>query len=80
MPAIDYAPEQFRKIIDVNITGSFLCAQAFAQQWFERYPTPGSGAKFGGREPWAGAEGASVVLTGSMSGSVANFGLECAAL
>lgn len=26
--AVDYAPETFRKIIDVNTTGSFLTAQA----------------------------------------------------
>ena len=31
MPALDYKPEQVRKIIDVNTTGSFLVAQAFAQ-------------------------------------------------
>jgi NAD(P)-dependent dehydrogenase (short-subunit alcohol dehydrogenase family) len=65
--ALDYTPEDFRKIIDVNLTGTFFCAQAFAKEWFERNPN-GSGQA---------GQGASIVLTGSMSGHVANAGLLC---
>jgi NAD(P)-dependent dehydrogenase (short-subunit alcohol dehydrogenase family) len=68
-PALDYTPEDFRKVIDVNLTGTFFCAQAFAREWFER--NPGLSGKAG--------VGASIVLTGSMSGHVANAGLTCAA-
>ncbi|KAK8845321.1 hypothetical protein IAR55_006034 [Kwoniella newhampshirensis] len=69
MPAIDYSIEKFRKVLDVNVTGSFLCAQAFAREWLKRNPT---------LEGQAGIGGASIVMTGSMSGHVANLGIECA--
>jgi NAD(P)-dependent dehydrogenase (short-subunit alcohol dehydrogenase family) len=68
-PALEYTPEDFRKVIDVNLTGTFFCAQAFAKEWFERNP---------GVDGTAG-KGASIVLTGSMSGHVANAGLLCTA-
>lgn len=68
-PALDYTPEEFRKVIDVNLSGTFFCAQAFAKEWFAKNPDV-DGA--------AGA-GASIVLTGSMSGHIANAGLLCAA-
>jgi len=67
--ALDYTPADFRKVIDVNLTGTFFCAQAFAKEWFEKNPN-GNGK--------AGS-GASIVLTGSMSGHVANADLLCAA-
>ena len=91
-PALDYTPAQVRKIFDVNLTGSFLCAQSFAQEFTTRHPgpeaqttpspaqQPASGQP--GVEPSTGLAsdgGASIVFTGSMSGHVANFGLECAA-
>jgi NAD(P)-dependent dehydrogenase (short-subunit alcohol dehydrogenase family) len=66
--ALDYTPEDFRKVIDVNLTGTFFCAQAFAREWLERNPH-GNGTA---------GQGASIVLTGSMSGHVANAGLLCA--
>lgn len=66
--ALDYTPEDFRKVIDVNLTGTFFCAQAFAKEWFAKNPD-GTGKA---------GEGASIVLTGSMSGHVANSGLLCA--
>ena len=68
-PALDYTPEEFRKVIDVNLTGTFFCAQAFAREWFARNE---------GVDGTAG-KGASIVLTGSMSGHVANAGLLCTA-
>ncbi|KIR98282.1 short-chain dehydrogenase [Cryptococcus deuterogattii 2001/935-1] len=70
MPATSYDTVKFRKVIDVDLTGTFLCAQAFAHEWFERHPNI-DGA--------AGMEGASIAMTGSMSGHVANLGIECAA-
>ncbi|WWD22271.1 hypothetical protein CI109_106762 [Kwoniella shandongensis] len=72
MPAVDYSIEKFRKVLDVNITGTFLCAQAFAREWFKLHPEPGP------EEGQAGIGGASIVMTGSMSGRVANLGIECA--
>lgn len=67
-PALEYTPEDFRKVIDVNLTGTFFCAQAFAREWLKQNPDCSGKA----------GEGASVVLTGSMSGHVANAGLLCA--
>ena len=72
--AIDYTPDQIRKVIDVNLTGSFLCAQAFAKEYMNRNPTPPR--SYAGL---TGEGGASIVMTGSMSGHIANFGLHCAA-
>ncbi|KAE8542973.1 hypothetical protein D1P53_000460 [Cryptococcus gattii VGV] len=69
MPATSYDTAKFRKVIDVDLTGTFLCAQAFAHEWFERHPNI-DGA--------AGVKGASIAMTGSMSGHVANLGIECA--
>ncbi|KAJ0122679.1 hypothetical protein J7T55_003195 [Diaporthe amygdali] len=34
--AIDMTPEQFRVIVDINLTGSFLCAQAAARVMIEQ--------------------------------------------
>ncbi|KAK6904999.1 short-chain dehydrogenase [Kwoniella mangroviensis CBS 10435] len=70
MPAVDYSTEKFRKVIDVDLTGTFLCAQAFAKEWFKRHPT---------MDGQAGVHGASIAMTGSMSGHIANLGIECAA-
>ncbi|WWC97264.1 hypothetical protein V866_004143 [Kwoniella sp. B9012] len=70
MPAVDYSTEKFRKVIDVDLTGTFLCAQAFAKEWFKRHPT---------MDGQAGVNGASIAMTGSMSGHIANLGIECAA-
>ena len=91
-PALDYTPAQIRKIFDVNLTGSFLCAQAFAKEFIDRNPgprsqtTPSSTQQPASGQPGvesstglASDGGASIVFTGSMSGHVANFGLECAA-
>ncbi|BEJ11941.1 hypothetical protein CspHIS471_0204010 [Cutaneotrichosporon sp. HIS471] len=58
-PATQIAPSMFRKVIDINLTGSFLMSAAFARSF------TGSGG--------------SVVLVASMSGRVANKGLDCAA-
>ncbi|OCF34960.1 short-chain dehydrogenase [Kwoniella heveanensis CBS 569] len=70
MPAVDYSTDKFRKVIDVDLTGTFLCAQAFAKEWFKRHPT---------MDGQAGVGGASIAMTGSMSGHIANLGIECAA-
>ena len=74
-PALEYTPEGARKIVDVNLTGSFFCAQAFAAKYLETSQAaaqprvdPQTGLVTGG--------GASIVFTGSMSGHVANYGLE----
>ena len=89
LSALKYTPEQFRKLVDVNLTGSFLCAQAFAKEFIKKNPTPEpTYSKLStattqtpgvGEEGLAELGGASIVMTGSMSGSISNFGLECVA-
>lgn len=32
VPFLDLTPDQFRRVVDVNLTGSFLCVQAAAKQ------------------------------------------------
>jgi NAD(P)-dependent dehydrogenase (short-subunit alcohol dehydrogenase family) len=59
--AISYSHEAFKRILDVNVTGTFLCAQAIARIMHEQH-TPGS-----------------IVLIASMSGTVANKGVETVA-
>ncbi|WVR03419.1 hypothetical protein IAU60_000410 [Kwoniella sp. DSM 27419] len=66
-PAVDFSHDKFQKIMNVNLTGSFLCAQAFAKEWMARNPQADGSA---------GGRGASIAMTGSMSGHIANFGLE----
>ncbi|KAF2791400.1 NAD(P)-binding protein [Melanomma pulvis-pyrius CBS 109.77] len=56
-PALELRVEDFRRTHDINLTGSFLCAQAFARQLIA-LPTPTRG---------------SVVLTASISGHATNF-------
>jgi NAD(P)-dependent dehydrogenase (short-subunit alcohol dehydrogenase family) len=65
--ALEVEPEKFRQVIDVNLTGSFLVSQAFAREWLSKNPSANGSA---------GGNGASIVLIGSMSGHIANFGLE----
>lgn len=36
MHAVDMTPEQFRLILDINLTGSFICAQAVARVMVEK--------------------------------------------
>ena len=59
--ATKYSHKAFQKILDVNVTGTFLCAQAVARIMHEDR-TPGS-----------------IVLIASMSGTVANKGVETVA-
>jgi NAD(P)-dependent dehydrogenase (short-subunit alcohol dehydrogenase family) len=59
--ATSYSHEAFKRILDVNVTGTFLCAQAIARIMHEQH-TPGS-----------------IVLIASMSGTVANKGVETVA-
>lgn len=67
--ALEIRPDQFRKIIDVNLTGAFLVSAAFARSWVAQ----------GNGEANVPGQGASIALVASMSGRVANKGLECAA-
>lgn len=41
VPSIFVTPEQFSKVIDVNLTGSFLCAQAAARHIYSLRPGGG---------------------------------------
>lgn len=55
--ALDTSPETFRRILDINTTGSFLCAQAAARQMI-------SGPRH---------KGGSIVFTASVSAHRVNF-------
>lgn len=83
MTAKDYTPEQFRKVIDINLTGSFLCAQAFYREFMSRNPNSKDSTKdTPGVESEASLAvegGASIVMVGSMSAKIANLGLESTA-
>ncbi len=57
--ALAVSAAEFRRVVDVNLTGSFLVARAFATEYIK-----------------APSAGASVVLIASMSGHVANTGLD----
>lgn len=59
--SLEYAAEDFNKILQVNVTGVFSTAQAVANEMVKR--------KTGG----------SICLIASMSGTIANRGLVCAA-
>ncbi len=56
--AIDLAPEVWRKTLDINTTGAFLCAQAVARQMSSQTPPTG---------------GHSITLIGSISAHRVNF-------
>jgi NAD(P)-dependent dehydrogenase (short-subunit alcohol dehydrogenase family) len=66
--AVDVPPALWRRVLDINLTGSFLVSAAFARAY----------AQGRGQENLDSA-GASIVLVASMSGRVANRGLQCAA-
>ena len=83
MQATDYTPEQFRKVIDINLTGSFLCAQAFGREFMSRNSSPKDSTVdtpgVESEESLAVEGGASIVMVGSMSAKVANLGLDSTA-
>lgn len=60
-PATSYLHDSFKHILDVNVTGTFLCAQAVARHMHERMIS------------------GSIILIASMSGTVANRGVETVA-
>lgn len=55
-PALDYPMEMFRKVIDTNLNGSFICAQAAAKEMCKTTE----------------AKGGSIVLVASMSAHNSN--------
>lgn len=77
-PATEYKASDFRKLLDVNLTGTFLCAQAFGKEYIQRHPDEGCSVK-NVADSVASTKGASIVLTASMSGSIANYYIEAAA-
>ncbi|KAK1235377.1 hypothetical protein PQX77_001398 [Marasmius sp. AFHP31] len=60
-PAIEYNPNDMRRIMDVNVVGTFNIAQAVARSMIDH------------------GQGGSMILIASMSGSIANRGLNCTA-
>ncbi|WWD02650.1 hypothetical protein V865_000690 [Kwoniella europaea PYCC6329] len=61
IPALDYPINDFRRLMEVNVTGTFITVQAAAREMKKR-----------------GVRG-SIVITASMSASIANKGLTCLA-
>jgi NAD(P)-dependent dehydrogenase (short-subunit alcohol dehydrogenase family) len=74
-PVEDIDIESFRRVIDINLVGSHLVSQAFAKEYFKRHEDAPPTSTMDTGVTKAG-EGASIVLTASMSGTVANFGLD----
>lgn len=66
--ATEYTPAEFRRIVDIDLTGSYLMCAAFARNFFKDNGDYAVGKRMG-----------SIALVASMSGRVANAGLECAA-
>ncbi|RDW59423.1 hypothetical protein BP6252_12510 [Coleophoma cylindrospora] len=62
-PALDYPMDLFRKVIDTNLNGAFICAQAAAQEMCKA----------------ADPKGGSIVLVASMSAHNTNKGVDTAA-
>ncbi|SPO06120.1 probable dehydrogenases with different specificities (related to short-chain alcohol dehydrogenases) [Cephalotrichum gorgonifer] len=60
-PALEYTAEDFNRMLEINVTGVFVTAQAVARQMVRL------------------GKGGSMVLIASMSGTVANRGLNCTA-
>jgi NAD(P)-dependent dehydrogenase (short-subunit alcohol dehydrogenase family) len=82
IPALDTPIELFRKILDVNVTGSFIVARAAACVMKER----GGGAVVNlasvsglrgnkGRSAYGASKGAVVVLTQVLANDLARFGI-----
>lgn len=46
-PALEMSVEDWRKVLDVNLTGQFLCAQAAARQFVKQGPDGGPGRSAG---------------------------------
>ena len=64
IPALEYPPEMFSKLMETNVSGTFNWAVEFAK-WFSSQPTINKDDK-GTRK------GASIILIGSMSASIVN--------
>lgn len=60
-PAVDYKFDDFKRVMDVNVLGTFNTAQAACRLMLEH------------------GKGGSIALIASMSGTIANRGLTCAA-
>ena len=82
IPALDTPVDLFRKILDVNVTGSFIVARAAAQVMKER----GGGAIVNmasvsglrgskGRSAYGASKGAVVVLTQVLANDLARYGI-----
>lgn len=66
--ATEYTPAEFRRIVDIDLTGSYLMCAAWARAFMAQNPDYAVGQRMG-----------SIVMVASMSGHVANYGLLCAA-
>lgn len=59
---LDLTMDKWDKVYDINVKGSFLCSQLFAQEWLKAHLAPSNDLN----------DTASIVLTASMFGHIAN--------
>ena len=84
---LETTPEQFRRVLDVNVTGSFLCAQAAARIMVQRKRgrivniSSVSGHRAGwGRAAYGTSKGAVIQLTRQMAMELAEHGITANAI
>ena len=84
---LETTPEQFRRVLDINVTGSFLCAQAAARIMVQRKRgrivniSSVSGHRAGwGRTAYGTSKGAVIQLTRQMAMELAEHGITANAI
>jgi sorbose reductase len=70
VPSISTPASQWRKIVDVNLNGAFLCAQAAAKYMM---PQPGHSSSTNTNNLSPSSGGGRIVFIASMSGHIVNF-------
>nr|PZN22715.1 MAG: 2-deoxy-D-gluconate 3-dehydrogenase [Chloroflexota bacterium] len=73
-PAVDFTPEEWQHVLQVNLTGPFLCAQALAPQMLERgwgrvinISSMLGQVGLGERPPYTAAKGGLIQLTRTLA-------------
>ncbi len=92
IPALDTPVELFRKILDVNVVGSFIVARAVARKMKERHAKSGVGGAIvnlasvsglrgsKGRVAYGSSKGAVVIMTQVLATDLAQYGIRVNAI